>query len=347
MNAVAPIHAKFRPITLAELAARESLCESELSSLADISKSTLSRVWHDSHWLDHVNGHTLQQLIASLPGLAQYVTQASLAQRFTRVANACQQNGLAIRPAGMPPVADTAATHDVLTALEAAVSLKRSELHVATTRLRRCWGKRKDLAVDALFRPGGLFIDATPLIKSAIEMVGAAPERGATIDPIGYGILVHKMTKIAACGPTLELGNGRHAAFIARNHRLAEILSGCDLQLIDDYRAQLQRCKSSMQNEIWALATFYGDVPVAQEVVFPNTPLTRTTREIAREIRQSNDAYYYYLLTVATPAILLFDRTAGGEIPELVQAIRARSAFLSVGDEIHSASERLVENLSR
>lgn len=59
--------------SLAVLAEADTLGMADVVFLANVPKSTLSRLWHDQRWLDAVSGATLQRLISAMPGLAAYV----------------------------------------------------------------------------------------------------------------------------------------------------------------------------------------------------------------------------------------------------------------------------------
>jgi transcriptional regulator with XRE-family HTH domain len=55
-----------------EIAESEGFSTSDVAFLTGLSKSTISRLWHDPNWLEHVSGKTTVALTALLPGLADY-----------------------------------------------------------------------------------------------------------------------------------------------------------------------------------------------------------------------------------------------------------------------------------
>src|SRR5487761_697846 len=73
------------PAALSEIAADAGLAMSDVALIADLDESTVSRLWPDPNWLDRASGSTLQRLMASVPGLAEYVTTYSLGSRLSRL----------------------------------------------------------------------------------------------------------------------------------------------------------------------------------------------------------------------------------------------------------------------
>lgn len=76
----------FLPCSLSMVTASEGFTIGEGFTIADVaflsglSRSTVSRMWHDANWMNHVSGKSLQALIASIPGVSDYLLALSHAR---------------------------------------------------------------------------------------------------------------------------------------------------------------------------------------------------------------------------------------------------------------------------
>lgn len=314
--------------SLAAIADSESFNLSDIAFVAKIPKSTLSRLWHDTGWLDRVSGSTLQQLLAVLPSVGEYVTERSVSARFAEVRSACESAGLALRTddlrmlsAGYPP-------QFVLTTLEAAVSIVRLDRRRAFACLARCWGARYDTALDALFAdpPSGLLANAEPLVRCALQL--AQPLRrddNSLRSTLGRGMLVHKLTKLGGGRIARDHDfDTRDSAFRYRSTVMGLLLETDDLDLAEYYGRLVSESWLLRRNELWSLASYSADIPATADFSIPVTKLVRTAEEVVTDLDRRSDAYVHYLLSSAIPVLLQTDPRFGGKQDELRAAIVSR-----------------------
>ncbi|QIS17006.1 hypothetical protein [Nocardia terpenica] len=319
-----------RPQTLGRLAEDGVLSMADVSYLAKVSPSTLSRLWNDDSWLERVSGATLQQLIGVVPGLAEYVTLRSYANRLTTAARACGEAGIPVRVEGLRELlAAGCSAHHVSTALEAAHSVMRLDVRAAVLNLSHCWGNTRDAALEALFvGPGGLLIDPHPLIAKAMHLVDIlVRDTNSLHATMGYGILVHKLTKLTGAVPAdvSPAARKRSSAFTYRSGVIGILLHDDDVDAAEAYRRSLDSNPLLRRNELWSMATYCSDIPPTLDFSLPTKGiLWRTTTEIVQDIRGRNDAYLHYLLTAAIPVMLEHDPTFGQKRPLLVETVRDR-----------------------
>ncbi|MGH7746184.1 MAG: hypothetical protein ACREQ5_15680, partial [Candidatus Dormibacteria bacterium] len=169
----------------------------DVTFLSHVPTSTLSRLWRDESWLDRVSGATLQQLIAVIPGLGEYVTHRSHGARLESVLRECYATGLEVSGKGLVSLGtDGRSAQHAATVLTAAACVMRLKPHEALMHMARCWGSAQDRVLDALFSPRGLLIDPATLIIRALHLIEILDvNNNALHTTVGYGILVHKLTK--------------------------------------------------------------------------------------------------------------------------------------------------------
>ncbi|MFI6044220.1 hypothetical protein ACIA8C_21495 [Nocardia sp. NPDC051321] len=292
-------------------------------------KSTLSRLWRDEAWLDRAMGPTLQQLIAVLPGLGEYVMARSYAARLSDVLRACDAIGLAVRPDRIRTLAESCPIQYVTNVLAAAVAIMRLDTAGAFSQLARRWGDKQDIAIDALFdrSPNGLLDDPAPLTAQSVRLVELSDIRDNSMySTVGHGILVHKLTKLNEMGAA-EISSGcrdRRSAFTYRSAVIGRLLRAEDIAAADAYRAQVQDNDLLLRTELWSLASYSADVPVTPDFSLPPTILRGTAEDVMRDIFIRNNTYLHYLLTSAIPVLLRYDPSFGGKRLELVSAITDR-----------------------
>ncbi|WP_405163083.1 hypothetical protein OG203_43635 [Nocardia sp. NBC_01499] len=292
-------------------------------------KSTLSRLWRDETWLDRAMGPTLQQLIAVLPGLGEYVMARSYASRLSDVLRACDEVGLIVLPDRVRTLTESCPIQYVTNALAAAVAIMQLDTAGAFSQLARRWGDQQDIAIDALFArsPNGLLDNPGPLTAQSSRIVELSDTRDNSMySTVGHGILVHKLTKLNEMA-AVEISSGcrdRRSAFTYRSAVIGRLLRAEDIAAADAYRAHVRDNDLLLRTELWSLASYSADVPLTPDFSLPPTTLRGTAEEVLRDILIRNNTYLHYLVTSAIPVLLRYDASFGGKRLELVSAITDR-----------------------
>src|SRR5262245_3021492 len=138
---------------LQEIAEEAGYSASHVASLSGLHLSTVVRHWQDSQWFDHLDGVSLRKLVASLPGVDEYVRvyphlsrQQRLAEQLCELGVEVDQEGIrhAVVSAGMAPAR-------VSNALETAVQLLTGNVRASVSLLSACWACEQDRVTRALF----------------------------------------------------------------------------------------------------------------------------------------------------------------------------------------------------
>ncbi|WP_306356162.1 MULTISPECIES: hypothetical protein [unclassified Nocardia] len=297
--------------------------------LARVPGSTLSRLWQDESWLDGVSGATLQRLITAIPSLLAYVDGRSHAARIDSVLTECADSGLEVRFDRLETlIARGQPVQHLVTALEATASVMRLDSRTAIASLARCWGSGQSIALDAVIAPDhGVLAAPDLLVDKALQLIGVVDTGCNSLrTTVGYGILVHKATKLTGAVPA-EVSNtaaDRSAAFAYRSSVIGMLLHSDDPDAAFAYQRQLDARPLLRRNELWSLATFCGDEPQTPEFALTAKQLNRTAAEMIRDLSALNDAYLHYLVTTAIPAVLDYDPTFGSLQAELRTAVEQR-----------------------
>ncbi|MFD6158086.1 hypothetical protein ACFWF7_10810 [Nocardia sp. NPDC060256] len=321
----------FTPLPLGALAASAMLSMADVVFLSKLPASTLSRLWRNELWLDRVSGATLQQLVAVVPGLSEYVTRRSYGSRLGSVLRECDEAGLDIAngPIGALLTDGRSAQH-VATALAAASSMMRLDSHAAVSNLARCWGVSQDLALDALFsaEPHGLVADMAPLVERGLQVIDILDGGSNSLHTtVGYGILVHKLTKLTGAVPadTSPHARERNSAFAYRSGTIGVLLRSGDIDASIAYALSLDENVLLRRNELWSLTSYYADMPQSPDFSLPaKGGLYNTEAEMSKDIASSNEAYLHYLVTSAIPVLLEHDRLFGAATGEIARQLRNR-----------------------
>ena len=84
------------PLTLSEIAENAAFSMSDVAFIAGLEESTVYRLWDNPGWLEKVSGRSLQALIATLPGLGEYVASYSVKSRRNRLIEDLTAEGLEV-----------------------------------------------------------------------------------------------------------------------------------------------------------------------------------------------------------------------------------------------------------
>lgn len=319
--------------TLRNIASDAKLSMADIAFLSHLPKSTLSRLWDEEDWLDRITGHSLKQLVSVLPELIPHLSRQSCGPRLSRAAMRCRELGLPIRMDRVRSLIESGcAAQRVILALEAAVAIMELNRHDSASYLARCWGFDQDVALDALLAPKtsakALLADNTLLLNNASQLCdGFGAGRGLSMQTIvARGILVHKTMKLTDQEPILALPETTsNEAFTYRSAVIGHLLSAGDLDIVDKYRRSIDQHPLLRANEVWSLSTYAKDIRQTTDFRVPKpASLIMTATEIVKDTANLNEAYLYYLVSIAVPAILDHDPTFGSRRLELASALAFR-----------------------
>ncbi|GAB4590045.1 hypothetical protein [Nocardia sp. IFM 10818] len=301
----------------------------DVAFLSTVSTSTLSRLWQDEQWLDAVSGATLQRLITAVPGLAGYVERRSHSARVEAALRRCAESGLEVRHDRLADLIRTGQpVQYVATVLEAAAGVMRLDARATVASLARCWGSRQSHALDAVFAlsPEGLVARPEELADKALQLVDRVETGNALRPTVGYGILVHKLTRLTGQMPAAAAAAAdRSSAFAHRSGVIGVLIGGGDVDAAIAYQRELVGNPLLRRNELWSLASFGGDIALTPEIGgATRARLHRTAAEVIGDIVALPEAYLHYLAATAIPVLLDYDSTFGSAAPELQRAVTAR-----------------------
>jgi hypothetical protein len=320
------------PRPLSEIAVDAGLNMSDVAMFSGLDESTVYRLWDNPRWLDRVSGRSLQSLIASVPGIAEYSTRYSLHIRRRSLVNDLQSEGLTVDPQALEnsPIPQ----QRLLNTLEAGLHIVRGNASQrVASYLARFWGLEQDQALESLFstRPGhGLLTNPHTLFESSIDLAPRLNRKSYSFHSIlSLNILTHQVSKVTG-GPGTEpsfASPGRQNAFRLRGVVMGALIGSNDLDLAERYRMELDRTPIYAAVEEWSFPTYTRDGKVSSDFTLPNSLFLRNTaQEVLREIAEYNDAYFYYLVSTYIPLALRRDPSFGARLGELTAAIERRAA---------------------
>ncbi|WP_110293867.1 hypothetical protein [Nocardia tenerifensis] len=316
-----------KPQPLGAIAEAGSLTMADLACVAHVPSSTLARLWLDPMWLDGVTGATLQKLLPAVPGLARYLEDRSHSARLEAALHQCVESGLDIQTGRLGPLIESRSIQYVATALEAAAATMRLDARGTVSSLARCWGGSQSLALDAVIDPAcGLISEPNLLIEKAVQLTDLIDTSANSLHTtVGYGILVHKVTKLTGSVPTDSPPATRCSAFAYRSGVIGMLLRTGDPDAARAYRRELETHPLLQRNELWSLATFSADIPQTRQFnVDSRTGLAHTAADVIGDLSELNEAYLHYLVTSAIPVLLHYDSTFGSRRAVLVNTLGAR-----------------------
>jgi hypothetical protein len=338
------------PKSLSEIAGELGLNMSDVAMFSGLDESTVSRLWDNTGWLDRISGRSLQSLMSSIPGIAEYSMAHSLRRRRDTLLTDLHDAGLSVdvRALARAPVAQ----QYVLNALEAALHIMRGNSgQRVSSYLARFWGREPDAALSVLYstEPGeGLLVDQRPLVESSVELAPRLNRKSYSFHSIlALNILTHQVSKVTRVLDTdLDPQSaGRQSAFMIRGVVMGVLISSGDLELAEKYHRKLETTPVFAALEEWSFPTYTRDGRITSDFTLPSSLLLQNTaREILREIAAYNDAYVYYLVSTYIPLGLQRDPTFGGRVGDLIKALERR-AERCTERRVRDACGQLVERL--
>ncbi|MFC4589311.1 hypothetical protein [Sphaerisporangium corydalis] len=324
--------ADIEPRSLSEITQDIGWNMSDVAVLSGLDESTVCRLWDKAGWLDRISGRSLQSLMASVPGIAEYCMEHSILKRRDELVGELQAEGLSVDLAALET--STVAQQHLLNALEAALHIVRNEAtQKVSSFLARFWGREQDRALEALYsteRGHGLLKDPCKLVDSSIELVPRLNRKTYSFHSIlALNILTHQVSKVTGA-PVMEPAPqvpGRQTAFMMRGVVMGLLISSNDLDLAERYRRELDTTPVYAALEEWSFPTYTHDGRTSSDFVLPASLLLRNTAaEVLREISSYNEAYLYYLASTYLPLALQRDLTFGSRIADLTSALELRGA---------------------
>lgn len=338
------------PKPLSEIARDIGLSMSDVAIFSGLDESTVFRLWEKGDWLDRISGRSLQSLMSSVPGIAEYTMAHSILKRRDTLVTRLYDEGLSVDLAALEN--STVAKQHLLNALEAALHIVRGgESQRLASYIARFWGREQDRALEALYsaEPGtGLLGDPRRLIDSSLQLAPMLSRKTYSFHSIlAVNILRHQVSKVAGA-PAADLvprEPGRQTAFMTRGAVMGALINSGDLELAEKYRRELDRTPVYAALEEWSFPTYTRDGRISPDFTLPSSLVLRNTAaEVLREISAYNDAYLYYLVSTYLPLALRRDPTFGHRLADLIAALERRGPGCD-DKRIRSTCDKLVKQL--
>jgi hypothetical protein len=338
------------PKSLSAIAGELGLNMSDVAMFSGLDESTVSRLWDNNAWLDRISGRSLQYLMSSIPGIAEYSMEHSLRRRRDTLVEDLHREGLRVDQEAL--IKAPVAQQHVLNALEAAVHVMRGDANQkVASYLARFWGREQDAALSVLYssEPGrGLLDDPLPLHRSSLDLAPRLNRRAYSFHSIlALNILTHQVSKVTGVIETdLDAESaGRQSAFMMRGVVMGALIGSNNLELAEKYQRELERSPMYRALEEWSFPTYARDSRISSDFTLPSSLVLRhTAREVLREIAVYNDAYLYYLVSTYIPLGLERDPTFGGHLGDLATALERRAS--TCGERrVRDVCEDLVKRL--
>ncbi len=328
-----------RPRALSEIAEQAGFSLSDVAFVSGLEESTISRLWSDVSWLDRVTGSSLQRLIASVPGVAEYVTTYSLAARLSWLIRSLAEEGLVVNDEALQSCRrDRVPQPYVGNALEAALHTMRGDVPKVVSYLARFWGRDQDRALERLYsrrKDDGLLSNPEILLAASAELAPQTVRRAYSFHSIlAQATLAHYATRTSDIGTApWSTAADRRGAFTLRSRVMGQLIERNDCDLAEKYERTVTDSPVLTAIEEWSFPTYMRDSRPNSDFAVPRSLLLRNTaREVIREIGEYNDAYMHYLLSTYIPIALERDPTFGLSLDKVANAIRQR---LETTDDPH------------
>ena len=320
------------PKSLSDITRDMGLNMSDVAAFSGLDESTVFRLWDNVEWLDRVSGRSLQSLMSSVPGIAEYSMAHAVRKRRDRLVLDLHGEGLAVDVDALENSA--VAQQHLLNALEAALHIVRGQATQKTSSfIARFWGREQDRALESIYstEPGrGLLRDPRKLFDASLDLAPRLNRKSYSFHSIlALNILSHQVSKVTG-RLEADLGfevPGRQSAFMMRGVVMGSLISSDDFDLAERYRRELDAAPVYAALEEWSFPTYTRDGRISSDFTLPGAlSLRNTAAEVLREIAVYNDAYLYYLVSTYIPLALRRDPAFGGRLAELIRALELRGA---------------------
>ncbi|MEU5987488.1 hypothetical protein ABZ806_00775 [Spirillospora sp. NPDC047418] len=319
------------PKSLSDITSAMGLNMSDVAAFSGLDESTIFRLWDNAEWLDRVSGRSLQSLMSSVPGIAEYSMAHAVRRRRDGLVGDLNGEGLAVDVDALEN--STVAQQHLLNALEAALHIVRGQATQKTSSfIARFWGREQDRALEAIYATGsgGLLKDPQRLFDASVDLAPRLNRKSYSFHSIlALNILTHQVSKVTGAleaDLSFEVP-GRQSAFMMRGVVMGSLIGSNDLELAERYRRELDATPVYAALEEWSFPTYTRDGRISSDFTLPSSlSLRNTATEVLREIAVYNDAYLYYLVSTYIPLALRRDPAFGGRTTELVRALELRGA---------------------
>jgi hypothetical protein len=322
-----------QPRSLSKVTEDAGFTMSDVAFVSGLDESTVSRLWDDPRWLDRVSGRSLQSLVASVPGVAEYFASYSVLARRNGLIEQLEAEGLVVNRQALLLSTSTDVPHQYLiNALEAALSIMRGDERRACSYLARFWGLQQNRALELLYATKGvhaLLENPDQLFTASIEMTPRLNRRAYSF----HSILAHATFAHHLGIATGELDDrflpaivDRQSAFMVRSGIMGLLICSSDTELAQRYECMVRETPVLEVIEEWSFPTYTRDSKPNADFSLPNSIfLRRTAGEVLREINNYTEAYLYYLCRTYLPLALGRDPTFGLKLSELGNALAVRA----------------------
>jgi hypothetical protein len=321
-----------QPQSLAKVTEEAGFTMSDVAFVSGLDESTISRLWDDPHWLDRVRGRSLQALVASVPGVAEYFASHSVLSRRNKLISQLEAEGLQINHDALRLSNRSGVPHQYLiNALEAALSIMQRDANRTTSLVARFWGIQQNRALEALYASS----DGLALLRNPDQLFNASLELVPQLDRKSYSF--HSILTKATFAHHLGIATGelnddlrpsvtdRQSAFMTRSGIMGLLINSSDIDLAQRYKRMVAGTPILSVIEEWSFPTYARDNKPSIDFSIPGSILLRKTAiEVLREIGSYTDAYLYYLCTTYLPLALTRDPTFGLKLADLPRALNER-----------------------
>ncbi|MGI8447657.1 MAG: hypothetical protein ACR2MP_10870 [Streptosporangiaceae bacterium] len=285
------------PLRLSDIADSSAFSMADVAFISGLEESTVYRLWDKQDWLDKVSGRSLQALIATVPGLGDYIAQFSVLSRRRKLIDNLATEGLRVNESAITRcVADGIPEPYIGAALQAAIHIMRGENSKASSYLARFWGTGQDRALTALFSSeagAGLLNNPAQLITASAQVAPHVPSRGysfhAIITQAVFGHYIGKATGQVDTNALPDVTD-RQTAFTHRSSVMGLLINHDDRELAERYSRLVAATPVLRTVEEWSFPTYTRDSRPNSDFTLPRSLLLRNTAsEILKEVR-SGDA---------------------------------------------------------
>jgi hypothetical protein len=321
-----------KPRSLSKVTENVGFTMADVAFVSGLDESTVCRLWDAADWLDRISGRSLQCLVASVPGVAEYFASYSVLARRQKLVAALQTEGLVVNQGALHLSATTGVPHQYLVnALEAALCIMRGDSRRASSYLARFWGLQQNRALEALYSTS----PATALLANPDQLFAASVAMMPLLARKSYSY--HSILARATFAHHIGIATGelsddfaprirdRQSAFMARSGVMGLLINSSNTELARRYERMVKETPVLAVVEEWSFPTYTRDSKPNSDFSLPRSLLLRNTAsEVLREITDYTDAYLYYLSTTYLPLALERDSTFGLQRAALKAALLTR-----------------------
>ena len=186
------------PKSLSDITKDMGLNMSDVAAFSGLDESTIFRLWDNAEWLDRVSGRSLQSLMSSVPGIAEYSMAHAVRKRRDGLIGDRHGEWLTVDLKALEN--STVAQQHLLNALEAALHIMRGEATQKTSSfIARFWGREQDRALESIYspEPDGLLTDPQKLFDASLDLAPRLNRKTYSFHSIlALNILTHQVSKV-------------------------------------------------------------------------------------------------------------------------------------------------------